>query len=38
MFPVDVLRKAGQLGFGAMYCNEECGGNIYREHFLKRFF
>jgi alkylation response protein AidB-like acyl-CoA dehydrogenase len=23
---VDVLRKAGQLGFGAIYCNEECGG------------
>ena len=26
IFPVDVLRKACQLGFGAIYCKEEFGG------------
>ena len=26
IFPVDVLRKAAQLGFGAVYCSEEHGG------------
>ena len=25
-FPVDVLREAGELGMGAMYCREEFGG------------
>ncbi|XP_053396308.1 isobutyryl-CoA dehydrogenase, mitochondrial-like [Mercenaria mercenaria] len=25
-FPVEVLRKAGSLGFGAIYCKEESGG------------
>ncbi|XP_063403994.1 isobutyryl-CoA dehydrogenase, mitochondrial-like [Mytilus trossulus] len=26
IFPKDVLKKAGQLGFGAAYCREDCGG------------
>ncbi|KAJ1347513.1 hypothetical protein KIN20_002586 [Parelaphostrongylus tenuis] len=26
-FPVEVLRKAGELGFGAIYCSEEFGGS-----------
>ncbi|KAK2169495.1 hypothetical protein LSH36_9g03032 [Paralvinella palmiformis] len=26
IFPVDVLRKIGELGFGAIYCKEEFGG------------
>jgi alkylation response protein AidB-like acyl-CoA dehydrogenase len=26
IFPTDVLRKAGELGFGAIYCKEEFGG------------
>ncbi|XP_022293895.2 isobutyryl-CoA dehydrogenase, mitochondrial-like [Crassostrea virginica] len=26
IFPVDTLKKAGELGFGAIYCKEENGG------------
>ncbi|KAK3098499.1 hypothetical protein FSP39_020088 [Pinctada imbricata] len=26
IFPVDIFKKAGQLGFGAIYCGEEFGG------------
>lgn len=26
-FPLDVLRKAGELGMGAMYCREDFGGS-----------
>ena len=26
IFPVDVLRQAANLGFGAIYCQEEHGG------------
>lgn len=26
IFPVDTLKKAGELGFGAIYCREESGG------------
>ncbi|KAL8611343.1 Isobutyryl-CoA dehydrogenase, mitochondrial [Nucella lapillus] len=26
IFPVDTMRKAAQLGFGAMYCDEKYGG------------
>ena len=26
MFPVETLRKAAALGFGAVYCGEEYGG------------
>uniref|UniRef100_A0A1I7XP74 Nuclear pore complex protein Nup85 n=1 Tax=Heterorhabditis bacteriophora TaxID=37862 RepID=A0A1I7XP74_HETBA len=26
-FPIDIMHRAGEIGFGAIYCNEEFGGS-----------